>query len=76
MQVYRGGVNHIYQGPFPTVPGILKVPLELERTWCCDSFPGCKGKDTRRKGEEDGDRVWTYGKLGIKVKMAKPELAD
>lgn len=31
VQVYRGGVNRIYQGPLPTVPGLLKVPLELAK---------------------------------------------
>lgn len=33
-------------------------------------------KDIGRKGEEDGDRMWTYGILGIKVKIAKPELGE
>lgn len=30
VQIYLGGVN-LYQGPLPTIPGILKVPWELAK---------------------------------------------
>lgn len=67
---------NLYQGLLPIAPGIPKVVLELAKCLVLGFLPRCKMKGPERKGEEDGERMWTYSILGIEVKMAKPELCE
>lgn len=51
---------NLYQGPFPTVSGILKVPLELTKWLVLGFLQGAKRRilgERERKKDGDSDLV-------------------
>lgn len=59
-QVYLGGVN-LYQGSLPTIPGILKVPLELAKCLVLGFPPRMQREghwEKGRGGRRQGMDIW------------------